>query len=159
RDEILPGHAVAGVTALEPIVVPAGRPAFRVLNVLGAVAAWLVILGLGGLVVYRNMTRSKAEDPDGSAWQVTVESQGRYVVGVAHFGEELNKANPGAGKQLSKAELFASAKSLNRGSYSQRLRYAILAGEMVGPRAAREALQELEQNRADGLPARDVSVE
>jgi membrane protease YdiL (CAAX protease family) len=159
--EILPGHAVAGVTALDPVLVPPrrGRLAGGFLNVAGAVAAWLIILGLCGFVVYRNVAHSKAEDADGPAWLVTVESQGRYVVGVAHIGEELSKSNPAAGKQLSKAELFASAKTLNRGSYSQRLRYAILAGEMVGPAAAREKLKDLEEKRADGLEARPVSVE
>jgi membrane protease YdiL (CAAX protease family) len=161
REEIIPGHEVAGVTTLDSTLEPLrrGRLPGGFLNVVGAVLAWLVILGLGGLVVYRNMTRSKAEDGDGSSWLVTVESQGRYVVGIAQIGAELTKANPAAAKQLSKPELFASAHNLNRGSYSQRLRYAILAGEMVGPGAAREALKELEEKRADGLEARPTSVE
>jgi membrane protease YdiL (CAAX protease family) len=158
--DILPEHALRGVTAEQAPPVAAVPRRVGVLDVAGAVLAWLVILGVGTYLVVRNVAMSKAEEGDGASWLVTVESQGRYFVGVSQIGEELAKSNPAAGKQLSKKELFASAKSLNQGSYSQRMRYAILAGEMAGPAEARHYLREIEKERAEGmLEARDVSVE
>ncbi len=101
------------------------------------VLAWLVVLGLIGFLLWRNFqaTRDRRSfDP------ALVEMQARYVVGLAiRFG------NPAA--------VFAQAGSLDRGPFGERLRFAVVAGELAGPAEGRKSLHDLEAAVADGAVA------
>jgi membrane protease YdiL (CAAX protease family) len=165
-DQLTPLASPAAIAPPEvsPVPAPLPRPlALRVLNFLLPCLAWFVILALVGYIVARNMAReaSSANSTDQTAWLVTLEQQGRYLVGAADILEALNKsAGPGAAANKPKEDMFKAAKSLDRGSYSQRIRYAILAGEFSGPAEARDALKRMEAERSEGtLTARDISVE
>lgn len=120
----------------------------RTLDVLGAVVAWLIILGLVLYLVLRNATHPAGTE-GGDAWKVAVELQGRQLVGSARLGEQLAQGNPAAANQIGKDKMLeTAAKAMNHGSYGQRLRYAILAGELGGPGEALQALQEMEAEQA-----------
>jgi membrane protease YdiL (CAAX protease family) len=93
------------------------------------VLAWLVIGGLVGFILWRNwpVTADRSHfDP------VLVEMQARYLVGV---GELFGGSRP---------TVYAQAAALNRGPYGQRLRFAILAGELAGTAEAAQQLDALE---------------
>ncbi len=116
--------------------------------------AWLLIAGVAGLAIVRaslyrgNRNAALVEEI------VNIQIQGRYLVGAASLGI------PG----MDAKALYEQAQSyrLNRGSYSQRLRFAVLAGELAGPDEAIKALDQLEEARhsdPDHLNARDVSIE
>jgi membrane protease YdiL (CAAX protease family) len=111
--------------------------------------AWLVIIGLVGFVVYRQSLR-KAAGEEASAL-VTMQMQARYLVGAA----SLNF--PGASGTL----LYEQARGqLDRGYYSERLRFAVVAGELVGPDEALKRLRQLESDRRAGvLDGREASIE
>src|SRR5687767_826401 len=111
----------------------------------GAVTAWLVILAIAGFLVYRNAARSSAGD--GAAWAVGIEVQGRYLVGA----DQITKRYAAGPNPANQQQMTAAAASLNKGRYSQRLRYAILVGELSGPSEARKALENLEKDRLEGL--------
>ncbi len=130
---------------LDAVPVPAPRRGWPVV-------AWLIILSLVGYLVYRNATHAVVREGERStAWLLTVQSQGRYLVGVARLAELLGQKSP---------DLAETARTnMDQGPYSQRLRYAVVAGELAGPARAREALEELETDRRKGeLEARDVSI-
>lgn len=98
--------------------------------------AWLVILGVIGFILWRQHTRAPGNDQ--ATWLVPMQIQARYLVGVSSMGL------PGTtGEDL----YLQTEQLLNRGSYSQRLRFAILAGELIGPSRARELLETLEADR------------
>jgi membrane protease YdiL (CAAX protease family) len=115
--------------------------------------AWVVILGVVGLIIGRHMIASARESGavDSAVSLVTVQAEARYLVGAASFNL------PGATRQ----DLYPQAKDkFDRGSYSQRLRFAVVAGELAGPEEAREALEQLEYARHRGeVEARPVSIE
>jgi membrane protease YdiL (CAAX protease family) len=91
--------------------------------------AWLVILGVVGFVVWRNLVprpdAHQAED------LILVEAQARYMIGVTALLHQQEKA------------LYKQAAEFNRGSYGQRLRYAILGGDLMGPAEGRTQLHRL----------------
>jgi membrane protease YdiL (CAAX protease family) len=95
------------------------------------VLAWLVILGLIGFLLWRNYQAAAQQqrhfDP------VLVEMQARYLVGL------------GGGSMV-----YAQADALNRGPFGQRLRFAVVAGDLAGPAEARARLHALETAVADG---------
>jgi membrane protease YdiL (CAAX protease family) len=101
--------------------------------------AWLVILGVVAFLVWRNATPSPQFRQSGDLFLFEV--QARYMVGAASlFGQ---------GKML-----YEKAGDLDRGPYGERLRFAILAGELAGPAEARRHLERLRQMAADGeVPA------
>jgi membrane protease YdiL (CAAX protease family) len=105
---------------------PYGRPGVAWL---GPLLAWLVVAAAVAFVLARNYLTP----PSGEAPTDTAEIQGRSLVGFADL-----KLEPGAA-------LYAQAKDLNRGSTAQRLRFAVLAGELKGPD---EALQQLDALQA-----------
>src|SRR5437773_2248968 len=114
-------------------VPPPAPPPVRAtsaLDVVGMIVAWAIILGIAGYVAYRNAARSATDQAGGQAGAVEVEIEGRQLVGLDQF----IKANPGGANNN---EVLAAAAKLNRGSYSQRLRHAILMGELSGPSEAR----------------------
>lgn len=103
--------------------------------------SWLVIVGLlVGFFVLQNLAD---EGPEAKAQQsrlelIVFEMQARYIVGthaVVHAAHE---------------DLLEQAESLDKGSLQQRLRFAILAGELGGPKEALTAL--------DRLPDDDESI-
>jgi membrane protease YdiL (CAAX protease family) len=113
--------------------------------------AWLVIAGVVGLVIVRNALHKSSPAAAMVEGLVTIQMQGRYLVGAANLG--LPGANP--------RSLYEQARdSLDHGSYSQRLRFVVLAGELAGPDEALESLDRLEADRESGdVEARDVSIE
>jgi membrane protease YdiL (CAAX protease family) len=113
--------------------------------------AWLLILAVATLVIVRTVLRKNDATAAMVDSVVTMQMQGRYLVGAASLGLS------GSDGKL----LFEQARNqLDRGSYSQRLRFAILAGELVGPDEALEILEQLEADRRAGtLEAREVSTE
>ncbi len=89
------------------------------------VLAWLVILGLVGFLLWRNRQAAQQHryfDP------VMVEMQSRYQVSL------------GEGPMVYKQ----AAQALDRGPFGQRLRFAVLAGDLAGPAEARECLRDLQ---------------
>jgi membrane protease YdiL (CAAX protease family) len=153
---IVLGHLTAIVLYIAfRLVVWRGR------GVLGTAVAWLIILDLVCGAVYRNSDRSSDDKGGGSAaWLVTMQSQGRYLVGWAYLIDQLNKTSPGSAGKTTRKDLYEQAQALEKGSYSQRLRFATLAGELAGPDEARAALARLERDRKEGkLEARDVSID
>ena len=104
--------------------------------------AWLVILAVVGLILWRNSL------PMGEAtagWLVPMQMQGRYLVGLSNSGF------PG----VPKADLYKQAKmTLDKGSDAQRVRFAVLAGELSGPEEARRVLAGLEVSEERTLLAR-----
>ena len=92
--------------------------------------AWVVIfLVVVGLFVLRQVYQPAA----GGAEQFDAfEIQARALVGAASLGPQT-------------PEVYSQqVKDLNRGSIGQRLRFVVLAGELVGPTEARERLEELQ---------------
>src|SRR5438874_738325 len=83
--------------------------------------AWLVILAVVVFIVVR--TLQSAPERERHQGEIFLDIQVRYLVGLARF----------AGGET----LYAQAKTtLGRGSYLQRLRLVVLAGELVGPEEA-----------------------
>jgi membrane protease YdiL (CAAX protease family) len=80
-----------------------------------------------------------------------MQAQARYVVGAASF--EL----PGAGRK----SLYAQARqTLDRGPYGERLRFVVVAGELMGPEEALAVLGKLERlRRSGGIEASEEDVE
>jgi len=111
---------------LPPVVAPfrRGRPGL----------AWLVIVACVVTATWMQMRRPartaaiEAADDDGL---VVMQVQGRYLVGVAEILKQSGH------------DPAAQAVPLNTGGPGQRLRYAILIGELSGPAQARELLQKL----------------
>jgi len=96
--------------------------------------AWAVILVVVvGVFLYQRGRMEQAEQAphDTSFQRNLIELQGRQFVG--------SKELAGGGTRL-----YEQAKVLDRGSFRQRLRFAVLAGELVGPKKALHHLQELQ---------------
>jgi membrane protease YdiL (CAAX protease family) len=104
------------------------------------VLAWPVIVGVIVFLQWRNREApaSLLETLD----LVAMRMQARYFVGVAN----LPAAGGGQAHDLSRQAETA----LNRGGYAQRLRFAVLDGELAGPAEARQRLRALEAARAEG---------
>jgi membrane protease YdiL (CAAX protease family) len=93
--------------------------------------AWLVIAAAGVFLLW---PRRADEAARRRAAVEMMEAQARSIVGLpALFG----------GKSAESA--LKQAKTLDRGTYGQRLRYAVLAGELGGPKEGRAALHHLEE--------------
>ena len=103
------------------------------------VLAWLVIVGTIGFLLWRNREAptSLLETLD----LVAMRMQARLYVGMASLPVSGGKPR----------DVYKQAEqALNRGGYEQRLRFAVLAGELAGPDEARKRLRELEQVREQG---------
>jgi membrane protease YdiL (CAAX protease family) len=101
--------------------------------------AWAVIVALAGLILVRNAQQGPSGDPAARRAALLIEARG--LVGLARLrlaGEPLTPP----------AALYEQARAaLERGPYGQRLRVAVLAGELVGPEEARAVLRRLAQDR------------
>ena len=105
-----------------------------------ALVAWLVILAVVVFVFVRqrrSMAHAEQTTRDNSFQRNLIELQGRQLVGTRALAERLGRG-AGQGKKL-----FEQAKGLDRGSFRQRLRFAVLAGELIGPKKALELLERL----------------
>jgi membrane protease YdiL (CAAX protease family) len=101
--------------------------------------AWLVILGAVAFLLVRYWRTPPSNDR--AVRLVTVLVQARYLVGLGDLGL------PGAPPQ----ELYRQGRGLlARGPFDQRLRAAVVAGEMAGPREALSELRRLDQDWAEG---------
>lgn len=101
--------------------------------------AWLLILAAVAFILYRYATASPEllQRYD----LVTMRLQGRYLVGAAQLEEEYLGSNKNA-----HAQIYVEARNnLNRGTYAQRLRFVVLAGELKGPDEALAQLQQIDQ--------------
>src|SRR5262245_48489144 len=98
--------------------------------------AWLVILGVVGFILVRQARRPGG---DLAASLVALQVQSRLVVGLNSVGF------PETARAYEQVE-----SSVPEDDYSQRLRLAILAGELNGPTDAWCALEQLERDRKAG---------
>ncbi|HEY7153017.1 MAG TPA: CPBP family intramembrane glutamic endopeptidase [Gemmataceae bacterium] len=134
--------------------------------------AWLVILGAVAFILWRNSTVSPLEKQKRDL--VMMRLQSRYLVGLAELVERLlnylNYLRGGSereerflnSKKSAREQLYKEAKAnLNRGTYAQRLRFVVLAGELKGPDEAREQLRRLDQRyheRRGDPPAEEAEM-
>src|SRR5688572_3128300 len=89
--------------------------------------AWLVILAVVGVILWRNGEKSGGGRAD---WLVPMQMKGRYFVGAANSGLSSQKA-----------DFYKEAKKeFDNDPQEKRLRFAILAGELSGPEEARRVL-------------------
>jgi membrane protease YdiL (CAAX protease family) len=101
--------------------------------------AWLVIVAAIAFILWRYSTVSPLEKQKSDL--VMMRLQGRYLVGLAELAERFLGGTK-SGRQM----LYEEArKSLNRGTYAQRLRFVVLAGELKGPDKAHEQLRQLDE--------------
>src|SRR4051812_23044438 len=93
--------------------------------------AWLVILGVVGVIVWRN---SRPAEETKAEWLVPMQMQGRFLVGAANSGLP----------SVPRADLYKQAKqALPRDTPAKQIRFAVLAGELSGPEEARSVLDGL----------------
>lgn len=98
--------------------------------------AWLVIAGVIGFQVWWNARRTVKEEKGDDL--TLMQAQARTFVGLANL--------PGASTE----DLYKQARTLDRGPYTQRLRFAVLAGELAGPAEARKRLAALRAQQTRG---------
>ena len=104
--------------------------------------AWLVILAVVGLMVWRN---SLPAGESVAGWLVPMQMQGRYLVGLANSGF------PG----MPRGDLYKQAReTFERDTPAKRLRFAVLAGELSGPEEARRVLDGAEASEEERLLGR-----
>jgi membrane protease YdiL (CAAX protease family) len=99
--------------------------------------AWIVILGSVAFILWRYDSSSPQlrEQYD----LLTMRMQARYLVGLARMGKFLSTgaSNPEV--------MYPAAQNLNHGTYAQRLRFVVLAGELQGAEEARTQLHHLNE--------------
>jgi membrane protease YdiL (CAAX protease family) len=122
-------------TAESPAPAPEPTPPRRG-RLIFTLLAWIVIIGLAGLLIYLPIRRTRGESAaEGSAPSLlAVRLLGRYYVGA----ESLTHTRD--------PRLLDQARQLDTGPPDQRWRYIVLTGELGGPDAALEHLQELDRN-------------
>jgi membrane protease YdiL (CAAX protease family) len=99
--------------------------------------AWLVIAGMVAFLVYRTELSDPARRE--RLELVVMELQARLLIGAANLVPDNAKS------------LYRQAEqALDRGTYGQRLRFAIVAGELSGPAEASRQLQALRQFQVQG---------
>ena len=104
--------------------------------------AWLVILAVVGVMVWRNSRPAGASTAE---WLVPMQMQSRYLVGLSNSGL------PG----VPKADLYKQAQEMfKRDTPAQRLRFAVLAGELSGPEEARRVLAGMDASEEETLLGR-----
>jgi membrane protease YdiL (CAAX protease family) len=142
-----PGNSLDDLISTPPPEKPQPQPKGHPL------LAWLGILGLVVLTIWHPWV-SRFEEAGGhgskAADLLALRIQGQYAVGAGGLFP--------AGER---SKLYEQLKSLNKGSVGERLRFVVLAGELVGPEEARKQLQDLQammdRQEAKG-DARDVAL-
>jgi membrane protease YdiL (CAAX protease family) len=111
-----------------PAVAPFGHRGHSLL-------AWLIILAVVALVVWGQLGRRAAEEPNAPAAsahrQLPLELQARVLVGTTAIQGKSSSGSADPAKQV---------EALNTGSGDQRLCAAVIAGELLGPEAAHKQL-------------------
>jgi membrane protease YdiL (CAAX protease family) len=97
------------------------------------IIAWIVIGLCVAVILRQQFLPAQAEQKDESISLITMKMQAKYLVGSSAL----------LGKQ---AALAGQARSLNTGPIDQRLRAIVVEGDLSGPKAALDALKDL-QNR------------
>jgi membrane protease YdiL (CAAX protease family) len=114
--------------------------------------AWLVILAAIAFILWRYQTVSPEEHQRYDL--VNMRLQGRLLVGMAYRFF--------AAKKSGRQSLYEEARnSLNRGTYAQRLRFVVLAGELAGPEEARKQLTQIDRKYREHCgdpPAEDAET-
>src|SRR5690242_19273919 len=137
----------------QPIVPPAAPPspqpppARRVGSLVLVVLAWVVILGVVGLIMWAGLRPRTPEPSAGSAssssssraaaTELLIES--RVQVGFAHLVGNRNAGKPPAGRSL------AASLDHPKRSTADRLRLVTVVGELSGGKAALKRLDELDK--------------
>jgi membrane protease YdiL (CAAX protease family) len=117
--------------------------------------AWLIIFAVVAFILWRYQTRSPLERQRYDL--VTMRLQGRYLVGVSELGERYL----GAKKDWREQFYTEAKKDLDKGTYPQRLRFVVLAGELKGPDEARTELQHIDRRYREHCgdpPAEDAQT-
>src|SRR5262245_1778373 len=100
-----------------------------------ALLAWVVILGVVTAVVWWQNRRPARDPAEAPAERLSglggLKVQGRYLVGAASLYPSQRE------------KFYKEARALDRGPVGQRLRFAVLAGELAGPREALNRLGDL----------------
>lgn len=138
----LPPSSTA-ITA-DPSLAPRGPRGFVVL-------AWLVILAMGGGLIYWQNEGKKhfARGGQAQAMQlIMLEFQARLFIAIPEFVKNNQKADPAAEK-TARETYTAAMEALNRGSLEQRQCVLITLGELAGPERAKEGLIELKKTIED----------
>jgi membrane protease YdiL (CAAX protease family) len=101
--------------------------------------AWLVIILLVSLIVMEANFRPSAEggEEEDKLPLTLMQVQARFLVGIGEFAKDKQK------------EIVEQVKSLDQGSVGQRLRYAVLIGELEGPQKALDQLTQLDEKVAE----------
>src|SRR5262245_20135823 len=107
------------------------RPA---LTWLLSIVAWLIIVGIAVLIAWPRAHDVEGQESPAAAMArlMTQQLQARYLVAAADFF------------QMNKSQFADAAQTLNVGPVDQRLRAVVVTGEVAGPKAAWEQLQELQ---------------
>lgn len=114
-------------------LAPIGPPQSRRWARIGAVVAWMVILGLVLWVTLRENVGRGRPEPDKDALSLLVmRAQAQYLVGAQDLFGGLS------GTEAS--SLASQAQALDTGPVAQRMRYVVLVGEFNGPSEAKEHL-------------------
>ena len=100
--------------------------------------AWFVILAIVGLILWRNEEESSRESARYDL--LVMRLQGRYLVGLNHL-----PMGPPLDKDMRQKLYEEAEKSMNRGPYAERLRFVVLAGELIGPKEALAQLRHLDE--------------
>ncbi len=119
--------------------------------------AWPIILGIVAFIVWHgtgSTVREHAASEGKSAVLLIMELQGRALVGMRSM---MSATNAGT------VDYAAQLKSLDAGSPEQRLRYAVLKGELESHQAARDyldkwALLQAQEGPLSASQTRDLSV-
>ncbi|MEI7684339.1 MAG: type II CAAX endopeptidase family protein [Planctomycetota bacterium] len=109
------------------------------------VISWLLILAMGGGLIYWQNEGKKQATGEGqapAAQLIMLEFQARLYVGMVEFTS--SKEDPAAAKEA-RAKLVPAVEALNRFSVAQRLGALITLGELAGPERARDGLLELQK--------------
>jgi membrane protease YdiL (CAAX protease family) len=91
--------------------------------------SWAVVAAVVAFILYRHVVTEATAQTRYDA--VMFELQARYIVGVADILRQRNKS------------LLGHAETLAGHSYEQRLRFAVIAGELAGPEEALRRLHDL----------------
>jgi len=124
----------ADMTAGQDSLPPADRRSSA-----GTFLAWMVILGVASLVVGVHLKGPRPEAGEGRLGKALLEFQGRYLVGAAELLGD--RAGDAVRQYLERPETAPDW---------QRLRVAILAGELSGPDAALERLRAMREPAQPG---------
>src|SRR5260370_25268946 len=98
--------------------------------------AWLVIIGLCGLMVLgRSETEDRKAEKESNLAGIMLKFQARYLVGAKNV--------------LPHDGYFQAALQLRKGGVDERLRFVVLANELAGPKESLKQLDLLDNDMAD----------